>query len=617
MNLLLTKAKEILNPIHSRLDWQMRRSEPVMQEAVQRWFAFNTNQIQIDLRTKFQKDITSELTDWEYLKTKGKDTLKPATLTVMQKGGQQAYNVFKVKGAFDIVNEESVKAANEFTADLVTQVNAETKKGIRTFISAGIKEGKSMDTISRELRPIVGLTERQAQSVIGYKNILRDKEKFPKLTSSQIDSKVTRYANKTQRRRMQTISRTETARAQNIGYAQGMQDIGIEELEFSRSSGACAICSPLDGKKYNVKVAGGIIPVHPNCLTGDSLISPRGNITGASKRWYNGQIHIIKTATNRIICCTKNHPILTNRGFVPADSLNIGSQIISHGIGQGETFSDWQDINKPALIEDIAESFFSSPGVITKEVPVSSIDFHNDGIGSKVAIIGTDSLLMGSRDTSIEQHILKDKFVLRKVAWSLFNRFCMFAFGRPTDSSPTSRIMGSFDLFLSLLIAHLRPLESFRLALIPNMDIRVQQSFANTPSAISKMQGNSVLRPAKNIQIDNSTDNFFVDSIVHISTSKYSNYVYNLETTESYYIANGIASHNCRCAMIPVVGDDSIKHTAAAMAPKKLNKELMISLVSRLKSAKSRSSELALKDKLRKLGYDVTGKPFSTSPVVY
>jgi len=481
----------------------------------------------------------------------------------MQSGGNTAYSMFKVKGAFDVLNVRAVTAADKYTAFLVREVTAETKAGIRTFISTGVKAGKSMPKLARELRPLVGLTQNQTQSVMNYRLLLEDKVKFPKLTETDINRKVQRYADKTHRRRAATIARTETARAQNIGYVQGLENVGVAEAEFSASPSACIqICVPLDGTKYPLAEADEIIPAHPNCLPGDSLIFPRGKVTAASKRWYNGKIHVIKTATGRIITCTPNHPILTDRGFVSADLLDIGSQIISHGLRQGESFSDWQNINKPSTIKYIAEAFFASPGVITEEVPVSAPDFHHDGTGSNIAIIGTDSHLGDGWNAPDAQFSLNNNLVFRDIAWSQFNRFCMFAFGRPAYNPSLRRIMGRFDLFLSLLRAHLRPLECFGLALVPDMNTGIQKTFANTASAISKMQSNPVFGPSGNVQIDNLRNDFFADSVVHISSLNFSNYVYNLETTESYYIANGIASHNCRCAMLPVIGDKPMETRA-------------------------------------------------------
>lgn len=262
----ITKLR--LNQIHSKLLSQLSRNERVFQESLRKWFDVTLKQIRGDITTKFQKDITSELTDWKYIEEQGKGILRPATLSIMQTGGNQAYKLFEVKGAFDVLNVDAVKAADKFCAKLVTQVTNETKAGIRIFISTGIKEGKSMDKIARDIRPLIGLTERQTQSIMNYRELLSDKEKFPGLTISDIDRKVDRYSGKTHRRRAEMISRTETARAQNIGYAEGLDDIGVEEVEFSIHPDeiTCPICSALDGKKYKVEDAADVIPVHPNCF---------------------------------------------------------------------------------------------------------------------------------------------------------------------------------------------------------------------------------------------------------------------------------------------------------------------------------------------------------------
>lgn len=262
---MLTIIKQKLNRIHAKLDWHLKRNTVLFQEAIQKWFAFTTKQIQTDLRTKFQKDITSELTDWEYLQKQGEDILKPVTLKIMKDGGDAAYKILAIEGAFDVVNVRAIKAVEKFTAKLVREVNRETKKGIRTYISTGIKEGKSMDKIARELRPLVGLTKKQTQAVMNYRTLLSDKEKFPKLTADDINRKVQRYADKTHRRRMQNISRTETANAQSEGVLMGYSDADLEEVEFSAYPGCCDECAALDGNKYKINEAKGIISVHPSC----------------------------------------------------------------------------------------------------------------------------------------------------------------------------------------------------------------------------------------------------------------------------------------------------------------------------------------------------------------
>lgn len=253
--------------IHSKLDFQLRRNETVYQTAIRNWFNVMSKQVKKDLNTKVKKDLTSELTNWSFLEEQGKQILKPATLKIMQSGGQQAFNMLSVKGSFDVVNLNAVKAAERHTAQLVKEVTAETKKGIRTAIKAGVAEGKGMPKVAKGIRPLVGLTQNQTQSVLNYKKLLGDKDKFPNLTTGDIDKKVQRYADKTHIRRAKTIARTETARAQNLGYTEGLAEIGVVKAEFEvhEDERLCPICESLDGEKYNIVEAKSIIPVHPNC----------------------------------------------------------------------------------------------------------------------------------------------------------------------------------------------------------------------------------------------------------------------------------------------------------------------------------------------------------------
>jgi len=258
-----TTARIKSNPVHAKLDWQLRLNEKVLLMALRNWFASTTKQIQLDLRTKFQKDITSDLTSWETISEEGKVMVRPATLDIVDSGGKAADKVLRAKVPFDKLNPEAVKAADKICAEMVREVTGETKKALRSYISAGIREGKSMDRIARELRPLVSLTKHQTDSVVNYRNLLR--EKSPRLPEKSVNKKVERYAAKTQRRRVQTIARTEAARAQNTGYALSMGDMGVEQLEFSVASGCCKLCESMNERKYPPEKAGAVIPVHPNC----------------------------------------------------------------------------------------------------------------------------------------------------------------------------------------------------------------------------------------------------------------------------------------------------------------------------------------------------------------
>lgn len=248
------------------LDNLLKKNERILRPSLTLWFDFAQKQIRRDLTSKYQKSassVTSKLTDWELIEEQGKTLIKPAVLEIMQTSGNAAYKHLAISGSFDVLNVPAVRAVNKFVAKLVTDVTVETKKGIKTYIKYGIKEGKSMSAIAREMRPLVGLTGKQTQAIINYRKKLQVTR--PDLSAAQLDKAIMRYTNKTHRLRMEMIARTETARAQNIGYVQGLEQVGVKEAELSAVPGACDECAALDGTRYPIDDAVGVIPVHPRC----------------------------------------------------------------------------------------------------------------------------------------------------------------------------------------------------------------------------------------------------------------------------------------------------------------------------------------------------------------
>lgn len=240
-----------------------RRNERLLQVAVREWMDFAQKQIRQDLAEKYEKSVASKLTDWEIIQNQGERTIKPAALEIMRTGGNAAYKHLAIAGSFDVLNVPAIKAVEKFCSKLVTDVTAQTKKGINTYVKHGIKQGYSMPKIARDLRPLVGLTGNQTQSIINYRKLLGVRR--PDLTAAQVNKAVMRYTDKTHRMRMLNIARTETARAQNIGYVQGLEQVGVEEVELSAVLDACDECLALDKTRYKVGEASGIIPVHPRC----------------------------------------------------------------------------------------------------------------------------------------------------------------------------------------------------------------------------------------------------------------------------------------------------------------------------------------------------------------
>jgi len=73
--------------------------------------------------------------------------------------------------------------------------------------------------------------------------------------------------------RARTLARTEVIRAHAEGQLDVLQELGVTRVgvavEFSTAGDdlVCPLCSPLDGSVFELKLARGIIPRHPNCGT--------------------------------------------------------------------------------------------------------------------------------------------------------------------------------------------------------------------------------------------------------------------------------------------------------------------------------------------------------------
>jgi len=374
------------------------------------------------------------------------------------------------------------------------------------------------------------------------------------------------------RRRARVIARTEIINAHAEGQLDSFERLGLKEVgvmaEWLTAGDPCELCATLEGVVMPIHEARGLIPRHPNCLHPNTLVTPGGFITGVSKRWYDGVMFIIETSFGDKITCTPNHPILTDSGFVPANSFNIGSKIVCNSVSEREGLTNRNNIYKPTRIEDVAKAFLKKSNVISIPVPTSPEDFHGDGIGSKIAVISTDSFLRNSFNAPLKKHFFKLDFIFRNIRRILLNCFGMFAFGFPRNCLASPGNVGSFHLFGLSKIAHLRPFKRFSFTLCPKFNLGILKSLINRSTTNTILLSKFINRISRFVKLYDfiyrqrehkclrnlfsriGTDYSF-GYVTHVKSFRYVGYVYNLETTELYYIANNIASHNCRCLWIP------------------------------------------------------------------
>ena len=304
-------------------------------------------------------------------------------------------------------------------------------------------------------------------------------------------------------------------------------------------------------------------PAHPHCLTGDAFISAAGKIAGVSKRWFDGDVVVVTTASGKRISATVNHPILTRRGWVGAGLLDVGDEVISRieSVGvQGLSFAHDEHQHVPPRIAEIADAFFSSRKVTAREVPISAEDFHGDGEGSEVAVIGADRKLWNSIDAARPEvgrnHFLSGTHA--GAACHLGNG--IFDLRREALFCPPDGVVRAGGEGGSLVGGKLRHSDAVSLAHSPPLLASPYKAQINDVSADAEL--------ARQIQ-NGSTGPVFADKVIDIERNAWRGHVYNLETEQGHYTANGIITHNCRCILAPrldLFGRKGLERPDAAQA---------------------------------------------------
>lgn len=415
--------------------------------------------------------------------------------------------------------------------------------------------------------------------------------------------------------RAKLIAVTETARASaSVNQARAIS-VGSRQYTW-RNSGDEAVRQA--HKKYRGKNLDGMVfswddpptlddgttghpGTFPRCFPGSTELTGSAFIEKFFRYSYTGQLATLTMDDGRILTATLNHPIMTSRGFVGINSLNIGDEILSKPQKKVLVFN--QDIKSfDVTFEQIFNSAMQS-GVFIKTSSIGG-DFHGDRTDQEVDIIRPDSSLILKIDSLITQKLFENGFTNSDV---FFYRACFLdprsnRFLHSADDSTLTRYMSSVELLISFARAHLTPLELFCFALAPHLNPSSNEMFPYDQSRDFKRFSDLIFTYSilihgfdfleiylkRSTNRSNLTSNFsiyaansqelandiranpndgrnFNNSFSHLyqfnrvvdkSISNFSSHVYNLQTSTGYYIADHRFSSNCRCYAEPLFTDD-------------------------------------------------------------
>jgi hypothetical protein len=417
------------------------------------------------------------------------------------------------------------------------------------------------------------------------------------------------------RDRVVAVARTEIQSAATqtaLALYAGNVAIGGAMFLATLDSATCLICAPLHGTVYVYDAARRLSPdfrappVHPRCLVAGAIVRAPSDVRAATERWYTGEIVEIRTESGAVLTVTPNHPILTTRGWVAAGELHEGGDVVRCPDPERMAKAiNPDDHDVPARIEDVFRAFRGPLGVCSRTVPTAPEDFHGDGGGSEVCIVRTDRLLGDRLDTSLgepltEGHLSegagpRDALTPDRLLAQVVERLghapnlgvCGLGIGpvllrgsarrqqaiggdlvadrhasrhepSPNDEAGDAVPLGDLVLRDTGGIGSDRvgvgrqPTLAGGRSLGPRQPVTIGDRAPESTLPESVAQPDFANMEAGGRLLARLVGHVRADRILECSRRSFVGHVYNLETAEGWYTANGIVTHNCRCLTSPV-----------------------------------------------------------------
>lgn len=348
------------------------------------------------------------------------------------------------------------------------------------------------------------------------------------------------------------------------------------------TSPCCARCAILSGKEFGWNRG---FQRHPRCFPAGVVVSgPR--VSAASRRWYEGELVILSTASGEKLPLTGNHPVLTRRGWIPANLLQEGDEVVRSTRPEGATPLIVPDHhNVPSLIEDVWGAF-SVHGL--DRMPTTAEDFHGDGQQGEVDVVYADRSLGSCRVASLGQQSAQFGFAsgLGLASKFLFERTSMLL--DLWGSTHAGRTVGGSGLGLPLVGAHLLGPDDAGFASSSAFHSSFPEPSGDHVSGYAVLLAEGELAGAVEVGggdlvngklqrlprwdapgsaftvetregyasrgrdlLDRLSGQVELDRVVELRRIEWSGHVYSLTSVEGWHIANNLIVSNCDCIHMP------------------------------------------------------------------
>lgn len=335
-------------------------------------------------------------------------------------------------------------------------------------------------------------------------------------------------------------------------------------------------------------------PEVANCFVpGTSVSAP--DVEGSFRAPYVGEVITIRTASGNSLTGTPNHPVLTERGWVPLGELHEADYVVSARFGEQVGAGVYPDVQGgPAVVEQVHDAL--ARVAPAQRVPGLSVNFHGDRPAGEVDVVTVDRPLRVGLHAAFEQQIGEHDLPGRsecthgRGGTGTAGTLCV------RGDSTASSDMGSLDEGVASGVVELFPTGVHSVGASPWLDLGAEQAGADGGPADPEEFGQRLLALASLVTPD---DLSIVDvhpasgvrdhaarSKLHASASErlvqargltaemgghlserlsrlvqldrvskierraFRGHVYTLQAASGMFTANTIITKNCRCSLL-------------------------------------------------------------------
>jgi hypothetical protein len=393
----------------------------------------------------------------------------------------------------------------------------------------------------------------------------------------------------------------------NDDLVKGWRWSSVLEPGYSKSGrGTCLRCQSLDSREFKLG-EGPNIPLHPRCVTGDTLISAPG-VVAAIKIKYSGPIIDIRIDNGRTLSCTPNHRIMTDRGVKFAGDLEQGDKVLYDSAHVDNLHGEKNHYGLPTRAEDIFHFFSDRFKLIIRKPTPTGVDLHGDEqfVDGDIDVVAPESLLRGDFETLLFQD-LKDMFLPSANVCDVFlaglRKSTSMLVRMGLSAQSISRFLSVFD---ALLLGHSGVPEPGTLCRSAWLDSSLNKIAPDGSFVSSEVIADFIRTKAAGVHGDNFLDgqldriwmlcsslsalhgrgsfvverdalsnegtfdwlsspsedvaNLFLSlsssvklcNVDFVGRRSFNGHVYDLQSISSTYYNEGMLSSNCRCVALPI-----------------------------------------------------------------